>query len=71
MDKCLRCHTPIKNKSAKRKYCDSCGRIVRGDKRRKTMAINKKHSKSTVDPKWLVRGAISNYNMSDVISNGS
>ncbi len=41
-------------------------------KRRETMAKNShKGYKGTVDPKWLVRGTISNYNMSDVISNGS
>ncbi len=40
-------------------------------KRRETMAKdNINLHKGTIDPKWLIRGNITNYNHSDVISNG-
>jgi len=43
----------------------------RQKRRRESLAKNSHRlHKGTVDPKWLVRGNISNYNMSDTISNG-
>ncbi len=45
---------------------------IKQDKRRVTNnKSSSKRYKGTIDPKWLTRGNISNYNSSDVISNGS
>ncbi len=75
---CTICNKRLIQVGPKRLYCDSCAYKVRiknrkacQDKRNATYIINSVlNHKGTIDPKWLVRGTISNYSISDSISNG-